>query len=121
MGDESVGQSVVPRARWFISAGTDVDLSGLISDLRRRGAEPYILSDVAELGADVLQSVSRAIGEADNVLLVLGSGSVSSNVWFEAGIAVGLGKPVLVVADPDIKLPFALAGVLTVRARPNDL
>jgi hypothetical protein len=121
MSDDSAGVSVVPKTRWFISAGTDVDLSGLISDLRRRGAEPYVLSDVAELGADVLQSVSQAIVGADYVLLVLGTGSVSSNVIFEAGMAVGLGKPLLVVASPGIKLPSDLASVLTVRADPGDL
>jgi hypothetical protein len=40
---------------------------------------------------------------------------------FEAGIAVGQDKPLLVVADSKIKLPPALAGVLTIRARLDDI
>jgi hypothetical protein len=119
--DDEVDRNAVPHARWFIAAGSDVDLSALISDLRRRGTDPYVLSDVAELGADVLQSVSQAIARADLVLLVVGAGAVSSNVMFEAGIAVGMGKPLVVVADPNVKLPYDLTGVLTVHARHDDL
>ncbi|HZM80337.1 MAG TPA: leucine-rich repeat domain-containing protein [Candidatus Limnocylindrales bacterium] len=119
--EASPDRYMVSHGRWFVSAGSNVDLSPLMSDLQRRGADPYVLSDVAELGSDVLQSLRQAIARADQVLLVVGRGTISSTVMFEAGIAVGMDKPLIVIADPHIKLPYDLPGVLTVRARPDDL
>jgi hypothetical protein len=107
-------------SRWFISAPGGANLGPLIDGLRRRGAEPYVLSDVAPLGASILQSVQQAIVRADRVLVVLSDEGMPTSL-FEAGVAVGLGKPVVVVAEPQMRLPEGLSGFLTIRARPDDL
>lgn len=109
------------RERWFVSAPAGVDVRPLLAALERRGVAPYVLSDEAPLGAQIVQSIQQAIATADHVLVVLGEASVSVNSVFETGLAIGLGKPVVVVADPRLRLPSDLAGLLTIRARPDDL
>lgn len=111
----------VRPGRWFVSAPVGVDLRPLLEELRQRGLEPYVLSDVALLGASIAQSVHEAIGQAEVVVVVLGEPEVSQNSLFEAGVAVGLAKPVLVIADPEQDTPSDLAGLFTIRARPSDL
>jgi hypothetical protein len=111
----------VSGARWFISAPAGMNLRQLMTELRRRGVSPYVLSDVAPLGASIMQSLQQAIDAADFVLVVLGAAESSQNVLFEAGMAVGRGKPVVVIADPAEAPPLDLTGLLTIRARPDDL
>jgi hypothetical protein len=98
-----------------------MDLGPLLAGLQRRGGTPYVLSDVAPLGANILQSVQQAIATADRVLVVLAGEAASLNSVFEAGMAAALGKPLVIVADPQMRVPTDLAGFLTVRARPDDL
>jgi hypothetical protein len=109
------------RPRWFISAPAGIELGPLLAGLQRRGGAPYVLSDVAPLGANILQSVQQAIATADRVLVVLAGEAASLNSVFEAGMAAALGKPLVIVADPQVRVPSDLAGFLTVRARPDDL
>ncbi|WP_439658205.1 hypothetical protein ACSHWB_38305 [Lentzea sp. HUAS TT2] len=109
------------EARWFISAPAGVQLGPLIDTLRKRGAHPYVLSDVARAGADLLQNVRDAIATADRVLVVINGESASLNSYFEAGFAVALGKPLLVLADPKVRLPSDFSTVLTTRTQPDDL
>jgi hypothetical protein len=40
---------------------------------------------------------------------------------FEAGFALALGKPVLIIAEPGATVPTDLAGQIIARARPDDL
>lgn len=109
-------------SRWFISAPAGMDLGPLLAGLRRRpGTESYVLSDVAPLGANIQQSVLQAIKTADHVLVVLTDAETSPNSLFEAGFAAGLGKSVVILADPEVELPTDLIGFLLVRARSDDL
>jgi len=108
----------VPRL--YVSAPSDLDLRPLLDGLKRRGTEPYVLSDVASLGADIVQSLRLAIETADRVLVVLGD-EPALNPVFEAGSAVALGKPVLVIAAPGALVPSDLTGQLITQARPDDL
>lgn len=109
------------KSRWFVSAPAEIEIGPLLARLQQRGAEPYVLSDVAPLGANILQSIQHAISAADRVLVLLGTEAISPNSALEAGIAIGLGKPLVVVAAPQLSLPYDFAGVLTVHARPQDL
>jgi nucleoside 2-deoxyribosyltransferase len=94
-----------------------MDLGPLLSGLERRGGTPYVLSDVAPLGADILQSVQRAIEMADRVIVVLVDDAASLNSVFEAGMAAALGKPLVIVADPKVRIPTDLAGFLRGHSR----
>ena len=106
--------------RLYVSAPSDLDLRPLLDGLKRRGAEPYVLSDVAPLGTEILHSLRLAIQRADRVLVVLGE-APAPNPMFEAGLALGLGKPLLIIAAPGATVPADLAGQVIVRARPDDL
>jgi hypothetical protein len=68
--DES--QRALATLRLYISAPSDLDLRPLLDGLKRRGAEPYVLSDVAPLGTEILHSLRSAIQGADRVLVFLG-------------------------------------------------
>jgi hypothetical protein len=113
------GRVTVGR-RLYVSAPGDLDLRPLLDGLKRRGTDPYVLSDVAPLGADIVQSLRLAIGRADQVLVVL-SEERSLNPVVEAGIALALGKPLLIIAAPGVAVPSDLAGQLIARASPGDL
>jgi hypothetical protein len=106
--------------RLYVSAPSDLELRPLLDGLKRRGAEPYVLSDVAPLGAEILHSLRLAIQRADQVLVVLGD-APAPNPMFEAGLALGLGKPLLIIAAPGVTVPTDLAGQVIARARPDDL
>jgi hypothetical protein len=107
-------------SRLYVSAPADLDLRPLLDGLKRRGTEPYVLSDVAPLGTDITHSLRVAISRADRVLVVLGDASALNPV-FEAGVAVTLGKPLLIIAAPGAPVPTDLAGQFIARARPDDL
>jgi hypothetical protein len=107
-------------ARLYVSAPSDLDLRPLLDGLKRRGAEPYVLSDVAPLGAEILHSLRLAIQMADQVLVVLGD-APAPNPMFEAGLALGLGKSLLIIATPGAAVPTDLAGQVIAQARPDDL
>ncbi|MFP3985972.1 hypothetical protein U9R90_00335 [Streptomyces sp. E11-3] len=113
--------SPLPTSRWFISAPAATDLRTLLRELKRRGVDPYVLSDVAPLGASIAQSLRQAIAQAETVLVVLGNPDQSQSTLFEAGVAVGMGKRVIVIADPDQDTSPDLDGLLTIRARPDDV
>ncbi|HEX9352652.1 MAG TPA: hypothetical protein VF933_02380 [Streptosporangiaceae bacterium] len=106
--------------RLYVSAPSDLDLRPLLDGLKRRGAEPYLLSDVAPLGAEIVHSLRLAIQRADRVLVVLGD-APAPDPMFEAGFALGLGKSLLVIAAPGATVPADLAGQVITRARPDDL
>jgi hypothetical protein len=106
--------------RLYVSAPSDLELRPLLDGLKRRGAEPYVLSDVAPLGAEILHSLRLAIQRADQVLVVLGD-VPAPNPMFEAGFALGLGKPLLIIAAPGAAVPTDLAGQVIARTRPDDL
>jgi hypothetical protein len=106
--------------RLYVSAPSDLELRPLLDGLKRRGADPYVLSDVAPLGADIVQSLRLAISQADRVLVVL-SKAPALNSALEAGIALVLGKPLLIIAAPGLAIPSHLKGQLITQAHPDDL
>ena len=106
--------------RLYVSAPSDLDLRPLLDGLKRRGTQPYVLSDVALLGGEILESLRLAIQRADRVLVVLGD-PPRANPMFEAGFALALGKPVLIIADPGTTVPADLSAQVITRARPDDL
>jgi len=82
--------------------------------LESRGWEPFALADVALLGASLSEAVRSAIESADLVVAYFDEDSPSSNMAFEAGLAAGLGKPLLVIAPGEV--PSDLHSLFQVRA-----
>jgi hypothetical protein len=104
----------------YVSGPSDLELRPLLDGLKRRGADPYVLSDVAPLGADIVQSLRLAISRADRVLVVL-TKVPALNPVLEADIALALGKPLLLIAAPGSSIPSHLKGQLIAQAQPDDL
>ncbi len=115
-----MADTVSEAQRLYVSAPSDLDLRPLLDGLKRRGADPYVLSDVAPLGADIAQSLRFAISRADRVLVVL-TDKPALNPALEAGIALALGKPLLIIAAPGSSIPSDLKGQLIAQARSDDL
>ena len=105
-----MAEAVAPP-RLFVSAPAGADLRPLLDGLRRRGGQPFVLTDVAALGGDILHSLRTAIGRADQVIVVLGDTS-ALNQAFETGVAVALGKPLLIIAPPGSAVPADLVGLV---------
>ncbi len=72
-------------------------------------------------GQEINREILMALRAADFVCLIVGEPSPSPNVAFEAGLAIGLGKPVLTLATgPNVPFDFA-DGVQIVRVPGDDL
>ena len=113
-----MADTVSEAQRLYVSAPSDLDLRPLLDGLKRRGADPYVLSDVAPLGADIAQSLRFAISRADRVLVVL-TDKPALNPALEAGIALALGKPLLIIAAPGSSIPSDLKGQLIAQGLPT--
>jgi hypothetical protein len=88
-----------------------------LKGLKARGVEAYVLSDVAVLGNDFLDGLRTAVVGADLVVAVLDENALDPS--FEAGFAVALGKPLLVVATPGTDFMGDISRQLVVQARPD--
>lgn len=86
----------------------------LTAVLKSRGWEPFALGDIAPLGASLGEAVRSAVESADLVVAYIDDESPSSNMAFEAGLAAGLGKPVMVIAPGEV--PSDLHSLFQVRA-----
>jgi hypothetical protein len=106
--------------RVFLVHQGDAKITPLLDGLRERGTEPYVLSDVAVLGGDLLDALRVAVERADLVVVVLHEEG-ALNASFEAGFAHALGKPLLFIVAPGIKIPGDVASQIVVHARPGDL
>jgi predicted nucleotide-binding protein len=112
------------RKRIFISyAREDKEFAReLAESMKRSGVSVFSDIDVmpGALWSDVLR---REIEQASALVLIIPSYRVANrnNIWFEAGAAKALGKPVLAVLPPQrepksIELPTDLAGLIVLDA-----
>jgi hypothetical protein len=103
----------------FISAPFGFDSSALAQALAEDGIESSRL-DKLEPGDDVVSSVRQEIKKADLVCVALPAGFNLESVVFEAGVALGVGRPLLILAEPEVDVPFELQHLLYVRAALGD-
>jgi hypothetical protein len=117
------------KKRVFLSyALRDKEFATQLSDLlRKRGASVFVDADTRprSLWADVLRS---EIEKATALILLIPSQDAldRNNLWFEAGAAKALGKPVLAVLLPHHKgsraeLPTDIADLLLLDADERSL
>lgn len=103
----------------FISAPFGADLGTLTRVLDRAGIQwEWAKSnlDLSDLPGD-LRTIIRSV---DFVLGVLLGGPANGNTMFEVGLAVGAGKPVLLIGADESNVPSDLAGFPFVQASLND-
>ena len=103
----------------FISAPFGFDASSLIEALEERDIVSMRADDL-EAGESILDRVQQEIRRSDLVCIVLPQGYGQDNLMFETGLALGSGRPVLVLASPDVDLPFELGELTYVRAPLSD-
>jgi hypothetical protein len=88
--------------RVFISHDARQEVEILRKLVQSEGAsvdDSYGVSD----SEDILKRSSQSVASSDAIIAVLGEGA--SNVLFEMGLAMGLGKPVLLLLEPGTKVP----------------
>lgn len=99
----------------FISAPSEANIRQIRDSLIGRGVRVLGLSDI-EVGSVLQTAIVSSIAQADLVVGVL-SQRESANAIFELGVAVGLGKPILIFAPAKSDIvPFDLQRFQIVRA-----
>ena len=101
--------SPTSRKSCFVIASKEVPVGPFFESLRQERIEPFFISDFLQssnLGVSALRSAFRS---ADIVVAFLVPGFPSDNVIFEIGVAVGLGRPLMIFSSREISLPLDLA------------
>jgi hypothetical protein len=107
-----------PRTRnAYISASATTDTGSVRELLREMGVHPYDAFDF-EAGARIDDLIRSRIQASDLVIGMLDR--PSPNVWYELGLARGLGKPVLLLSQPDVDIPIELQGDIRLRSSKFD-
>jgi hypothetical protein len=117
------GQSVMSntgRKTCFISAPFGFDTEPLTRALAEKNVESFRLDNL-EPGDDIVARVREEIKKSDLVCVVLAGGYSQGNVVFETGIALGADRPLLILAGPDVDVPFELQHLLHVRTPLGDV
>jgi hypothetical protein len=103
----------------YISAPFGFDALPIIEALAERNFGATRLDDLTA-GESIVTGVQREIRQADFVCVVLPGGYRQDNVIFEAGLALGRGRRVLVLAESEVDIPFELAQLTYVRTSLSD-
>ena len=101
--------------RCFIVAPFHVDTSLLREELAARGVTVWDAASLLVRPA-VHHSVSAAIADVDFVCGVIPEGKIASNIFLELGMALGAGRPVLLIVAPGAEIPLTLRGQPYVQA-----
>ncbi len=93
----------------FISAPLTIDTTSLVRAVENRGLEAIRLNKLG-VGSSVSDLLLQSLGKADYVIAVIGE-SENANVWYELGMASGMGKPVLLLTSDHGAIPVAASGL----------
>jgi hypothetical protein len=93
----------------------------VLNALRSVGVSVQTSKDIAG-GQDISNSLTRAVLRADFVCIVIDSGYINANVAFEAGVASGSRRPLVVAstAPPDTLRGSPLADMATIHYSKGD-
>jgi hypothetical protein len=90
-------------------------VNSLYSVLRQSGINVYAIemTDLrTPLRGPFLQDRKRFINSSDYVLVLLTKDAVSSpNIFLEIGMAKASSKPIMLIVEPDVKLPKEIVGI----------
>ncbi len=93
------------RKSCFVLAPYDVHLGGFLEALRREQIEPFFISDFLKVQRLAISDVRSAFRSVDLVIALLFRGKPLDNVFFEIGMAIGLGRPTILFASSPVDLP----------------
>jgi hypothetical protein len=99
---------------FLVKSGSD-DFANLVRDLlATKNVDCISISNLTEIGSS-LASLLSIMKQCSFVCAILPDSPPSTNIIFEAGLAVGLGKPVLVFERGVVDLPSDLKSVSVAR------
>jgi hypothetical protein len=96
------------RKSCFVIASGAVPVGPFFEALRREGIEPFFISDFLQSSSLSTSTLRGAFRSADIIVAFLVPGFPSENAIFEIGLAVGLGRPLMIFSSREISLPFDL-------------
>jgi len=97
---------LTPRA-CYISSPSGVKTSAIENVLASRGLITVLGSEVTKAADISGRNIIQSIVNSDYMIAVLRSGADNTNVYYEIGLAHGLGKRTLIFASPEIKQSVA--------------
>jgi hypothetical protein len=103
--------SEIARKSCFVVAPYDVAISSFLEALRKERIEPFFISDFLKRGELAISNVRAAFRSVDLVIALLVHGHRLENVFFEIGMAAGLGRPILLFSTSEVDLPSDLRGL----------
>lgn len=103
--------------RVFVSHSFGTDPTPLFNVLEELGLDPIKWKEFALSGRTIQEETTELVRSADLVLLVT-TRNTSPSVYVEAGVALGMGKPLLVIGGESV--PSDLAGMMHIKASPQD-
>jgi hypothetical protein len=115
-GTKTVAKPKRPSA--FISAPLTVDTKSLVRAVEERGLHAIRVEELGT-GLSISELLRQSMGRADYVIAVVGE-NPNANVWYEVGMASGMGKPVLVLASHHGAFPLAASGLTYLKADPDN-
>ncbi|MGH3630771.1 MAG: hypothetical protein ACRDRL_25430 [Sciscionella sp.] len=110
-----------PQLTCFISAAGQIDVQPVVNALQLVGVSVRTSKEIAG-GQDLSNSLISAVLKADFVCVVIDSGNINANVVFEAGVASGSRRPIVVAstAPPDTLRGSPLADMATIHYSKDD-
>jgi restriction endonuclease len=104
----------------FILAPLGAPIKVLQEALSARGIRWTDATSLSVVGAPFKDQIRSAIASADFLCAFMPHGSVPKNLAFELGIGVGLGRPLLIFAEPGAESPFGLDDSVYIRTALMD-
>lgn len=95
------------KVKCYISSDSNYDLSKIENILFKLGVETHNFYDFS-IGSSFSDLIKRKIRESDFVVALITQ--KNQNVLFELGVAEALGKPIFLLVEQELKLPFFLEG-----------
>lgn len=107
------------RPTSLLVAPASVDVSPVKSILGSVGFDTVVPTEATGGGLSVLDHLLSAVEQSDCVVAML-DGTHQAPQFFALGYAFRAGKPICIIASPDVEIPIELAGVFRIVARGAD-
>jgi hypothetical protein len=109
-----------PKKTAFVAAATPSVARSLQKSLESAGFSSITTYECDRPGKSIPEITTECMRQSEIVIAVLGVGGVGANVLFELGLAHGLGKRILVVAEEKAVLTARSLGDPYILAKPDD-
>lgn len=106
------------KLKCYISAPAGFDLTKLELILQKQDIEYHNFYDFS-IGTSFSDLIRRKIRESDFIITILNG--KNSNVIFETGVAEGLKKPIFILVDKKVDIPFFMANKLYYQTNFEDI